>query len=261
MKKKNIIIITSCVVFVAMVALLIFFNKKIQDDSEPKFFEDCKVKKLELKDGAKYNDHLYTYTYTTLDIEVDGNKSGFAVELTDKDYAGSVTSPSCKTINGAKIVSTLDMFRNSKATSIDISKMDTSSVMIMSGMFADTAAVEIIGLDRLDTSNVVLMNSMFANSKISNLPLKSFNTKKVVNMSDMFNGAAAVEIDVSSFDTSNVILMERMFANTQANQFLLSNFNISKVVSMNGIFDGSQTENAYVGTKEDERKWLDKIYQ
>ena len=80
-------------------------------------------------------------------------------------------------------------------------------------------------------------------------------------MASMFEGCTAENIDVSSFDTTNVVMINRMFFNTRTKALYLSNFNIENVVFYTDVFGESTTPVAYVGTKEDEKKWLEMLYK
>ena len=183
--------------------------------------------------SSKFVDGQYTYTYN--------GYSGWHVELTDKALTDPVTTELCGTINDKPIVIMMNMFLNSKATSIDVSSFDTSSVTNMTQMFRDSAATEIKGLENFNTSNVTDMSLMFSYSKATTLNLSSFDTSKVTNMSGMFFGSAATSIDLSSFDTSNVTNMDSMFYDSAATEIKgLENFDTSKVRNMASMFNGSK---------------------
>ena len=186
-----------------------------------------------LVNNLKFVDGQYTYTYN--------GSTGWSVVLTDKTSTDPVTTELCGTINDKPIVSMMNMFLNSKATSIDVSSFDTSSVTNMTQMFRDSAATEIKGLKNFDTSKVTDMNWMFYNSKATSLDLSSFDTSNVTDMWGMFFGSAATSIDLSSFDTSNVTNMDSMFYNSAATEIKgLENFDTSKVRNMASMFEGSK---------------------
>ncbi len=183
--------------------------------------------------SSKFVDGQYTYTYN--------GYSGWHVELTDKALTDPVTTELCGTINDKPIVIMMNMFLNSKATSIDVSSFDTSSVTNMTQMFRDSAATEIKGLENFNTSNVTDMSLMFSYSKATTLNLSSFDTSKVTNMSGMFWSSAAANLDLSNFDTSNVTNMDSMFYYSAATEIKgLENFDTSKVRNMASMFEGSK---------------------
>ncbi len=79
-------------------------------------------------------------------------------------------------------------------TSIDISKLDTSNVTSMRGMFRNCIRLTSLDLSDLDTSNVVNMSGMFYNcNQLLELDISSMDTSSVTNMSRMFASCAKLE--------------------------------------------------------------------
>ena len=212
-----------------------------------------------LTNGLNFVDGQYTYTYWSY------NK-GWSVSLASETSTKPVTTELCGTINDIPIVDMSYMFAYSAVTNLDLSSFDTSKVTKMKGMFSESAATEIKGLENFDTSNVTNMNEMFYKSAATSLDLSSFdtsnvtdmsdmfsysaateikglenfNTSKVTDMSYMFNGSKATSINVSSFDTSNVTNMGNMFVSTKVTSLDLSGFDTSKVTNMAGMFEGTK---------------------
>ena len=132
------------------------------------------------------------------------------------------------------------MFSGSQATSLDLSSFDTSNVTDMSAMFWGSQATS-LDLSSFDTSSVTSMNGMFIDSRATSLDLSSFNTSNVTDMGNMFAGSQATLLDLSSFDTSNVKSMYTMFAQSQATLIKgLNKFNTSNVTDMSSMFWNSQ---------------------
>ena len=208
--------------------------------------------------GKKYNDineESEVYGYNSVE-------NGYRVYLKNINSTEPITERICTSINGLPIVSMKDLFRGSKAISIDLSGFDTSNVTDMSGMFYNSQATSLdlssfdtsnvtdmngmfynsqaatIDLSSFDTSNVTNMQTMFYNSQVRNLDLSSFDTSKVTSMREMFYESKATSINVSSFDTSNVTDMVYMFSNSQATTLNLSSFDTSKVTNMSSMFKG-----------------------
>ena len=133
-----------------------------------------------------------------------------------------------------------------KATTIDVSNLDTSNTTIMRGMFSmvvgspKTVLTTIIGLDNFNTSKVTDMAGLFqACIKLTNLDgIQSWDTRNVVDMTAMFYYCQSVTtIDVCNFDTSNVTNMSQMFGNCEALTNLdVSNFNTANVTNMRLMF-------------------------
>ncbi|TYV64948.1 BspA family leucine-rich repeat surface protein [Listeria monocytogenes] len=130
------------------------------------------------------------------------------------------------------------LFRNSAATSLDLSNLDTSNVTSMRQMFYSNAATS-LDLSNFDTSKVTDMYYMFAASAATSLDLSNWDTSNVKNMYSMFYGNLATSLDLSSFDTSNVTDMGNMFIGSLATSLDLSNFDTSKVTNMYGMFQYS----------------------
>ena len=95
-----------------------------------------------LVDNLKFVDGQYTYTYSSY-------YKGWMVVLTNKSSTDPVTTELCGTINDKPIVSMYEMFRDSKAESIDTSSFDTSNVTGMGGMFQDLSLIHISEPTRL----------------------------------------------------------------------------------------------------------------
>lgn len=110
--------------------------------------------------------------------------------------------------------------------------INTSLIMDMSGLFNDStedpsyrafneyfnkygvssANIKELNLGTWNTSRVVDMSNMFHRCKSLKKVNLSFDTSKVTHMNSMFSGCESiVELDLSSFDTSNVLAMEYMF--------------------------------------------------
>ncbi|EAF9641667.1 BspA family leucine-rich repeat surface protein [Listeria monocytogenes] len=130
------------------------------------------------------------------------------------------------------------LFRDSAATSLDLSNLDTSNVTSMRQMFYSNAATS-LDLSNFDTSKVTDMYYMFAASAATSLDLSNWDTSNVISMDSMFYGSLATSLDVSSFDTSNVTNMRQMFIGSLATSLDLSNFDTSKVTNMYGMFQYS----------------------
>ncbi|EKZ3786380.1 BspA family leucine-rich repeat surface protein [Listeria monocytogenes] len=130
------------------------------------------------------------------------------------------------------------LFYRSAATSLDLSKFDTSNVTSMYGLFYRSAATS-LDLSNFDTSKVTDMSSMFRESAVTSLDLSNFDTSKVTDMSNMFFGSVVTSLDLSNFDTSKVTTMASMFVNSDATSLDVSKFDTSQVINMSSMFYGS----------------------
>lgn len=99
-----------------------------------------------------------------------------------------------------------------------------------------------IDLSKLYTSNVTNMDGMFlACSSLTSLDLSGWNTSNVTDMGGMFTGCSKLTSigDISMWDVSNVTEMSNMFgACRNFTSFNLANWNTPKLVYMNDMFAG-----------------------
>ena len=200
----------------------------------------------ELTQGAEYVNGQYTYRYMQEGTYVNSGlawrnitSDGWGVQLTDKASTDAVTSKVCTYINNAPITSMSYIFRNSQATTIDVSNFDTSNVTNMGYMFNSSKATT-LDISNFDTSKVTNMGYMFSNSQATTLDVSNFDTSNVTNMGGMFQASQATTLDISNFDTSKVTNMGYMFSNSQATTLDVSNFDTSKVTNMTSMFEDSQ---------------------
>ena len=132
------------------------------------------------------------------------------------------------------------MFSGTKANNIDVSNLDTSSVINMHRMFNGVTNVERLDVSNFDTSKVQRMDIMFAGCEATNIiGLNNFDTSEVKRMETMFRNTKMSVLDISSFDTSNVENMSAMFANTNNTTEIKfgDKFNTSKVTNMTLMFE------------------------
>ena len=142
------------------------------------------------------------------------------------------------------------VFRDSQATSLDLSSFDTSGVKNMGAMFYGAQATT-LDLSSFDTSSVTSMGYMFYNSQAKELDLSSFDTSNVTYMRHMISGSQATSLNLSSFDTSNVIDMSNMFERIPATKLDLNSFDTSGVRYMGDMFQDSQATIGYARTQAD----------
>ena len=199
-----------------------------------------------LEQGLKYVNGQFTYAYKQTGASSTSglgwtniNSNGWGVQLTDKTSTDAVTSKFCTYINNKPTTSTVMMFYNSKAGSIDFTNFDTSKVTNMASMFYETQT-PVLDVSNFDTSRVINMYCMFYKTIATTLDVSNFDTSNVTDMSYMFGYASAATLDVSNFSTSNVTNMKGMFWATKVKSLDLSNFNTSNVTIMDSMFFNSQ---------------------
>ena len=132
----------------------------------------------------------------------------------------------------------------SKLASVEgLSKLDTSKVTDMSGMFCSCSGLTSLDVSKFKTGNVTMMNQMFESCRsLTSLDVSKFKTGNVTDMGYMFEACYKLtSLDVSKFDTSNVTKMTHMFWNSVKLTTLdVSGFDTSKVTkrTIAGMFYG-----------------------
>ena len=195
-----------------------------------------------LEQGLKYVNGQFTYAYKQQGASSTSglgwtniNSNGWGVQLTDKTSTDAVTSKFCTYINNKPTTSTVMMFYNSKAGSIDFTNFDTSKVTNMASMFYETQT-PVLDVSNFDTSRVINMYCMFYKTIATTLDVSNFDTSKVNNMRSMFDESKVTTLDLSNFDTSKVTNMKSMFYKSNVTTLDVSNFDTSKVTDMSYMF-------------------------
>ena len=124
-----------------------------------------------------------------------------------------------------------------KVTSVKF--VDTITPHATAQWFSGMTSCTSMDLKKLDTSSVTNMSYMFSNcNKLTSLDVSDFNTSKVTTMEAMFSNCKGLEsLNISNFDTSDVTNMYCMFTACQKlSEIDLSNFNTAKVTNMKYLF-------------------------
>lgn len=103
-----------------------------------------------------------------------------------------------------------------------------------------SSAYQRIDLSQFNTKKVDDMSGIFERSLLIEIDLSRINTSNVKNMSRMFYGCNYLrKINFERFNTSKVTYMSKMFSGCYRLEKLdLSSFNTSKVKDMSAMFDG-----------------------
>ena len=127
----------------------------------------------------------------------------------------------------------------SNCLSMDVIKLNTSSVVSMNCMFRGCSGLTSLNVSHFVTDNVTQMQCVFYNcSGITTLNLSMWNTAKVISMNGMFHGCAEITyLDVSNFVTDNVTSMYDMFWGcSKLTELNMSSWNTSNVTNMGCMF-------------------------
>lgn len=143
----------------------------------------------------------------------------------------------------SKVINMDSMFAESSVSSIKLENWDVSRVESMNNMFYNATNLESINLEKWDVSNVRSMSGMFStifssNSNLANLEISTWDVSNVTNMSIMFSYAKSLKsLNIQNWDVSNVKNMSGMFSNARSLENLdLSNWDVSHVENMNYMF-------------------------
>ena len=154
--------------------------------------------------------------------------SGLVVEETDTSSSTTTT----KTLYNLYIVSEAPIFAPADCSCIfNFAKIENGKVV--------SNLIKINFNGDFNTSKVTEMHNMFNGcSSLTILDLNDFNTSNVTSMYNMFQSCSSLtNLDLSSFNTANITHMSNMFQSCKSLTNLdLSNFNTSNVTYMEGLF-------------------------
>lgn len=128
-----------------------------------------------------------------------------------------------------------------KATSFDLSKLDTSNVASMHGMFSWCSSLTDLDLSSWDTSKVTSTGMMFEYCRsLINLDLSNWNTGNVTRIGNMFSGCLSLTdlAGLECWDTSKVTNLGSTFSGCSGLTDLSSieDWDTSSVTSLSSTF-------------------------
>lgn len=114
--------------------------------------------------------------------------------------------------------------------SVNITNLDTSEAISMSGMFKGCEKLTEVDLSRMDTSLVKNMNSMFEGCiSLKELNLETFDTKQLEDMSSMFKDCHNLtSVNMSSFNMDSIDIIGNPFEGCESLVKIHSPFNLWK---------------------------------
>lgn len=257
MNKKTLILSLSTVVILVMIFVVLTVINKEEKEEPKNDYINCVTEQV-MNNHETFQKGNYTYSYVTIQHE-GKDYSGWEVKLTDKD-GNKADGQVCKTINEEKIISANGMFQYSDVEEIDITQFDTSTILFMKEMFRGTSATSIKGLENMNTSNVLDMTAMFADTNFETLNLLKLNTSKVSNMIFMFSNNSTPELDLSNFDTSSLKYIDGIFSDNSSENINVSNWNLTNITQVKDFFYNC-TAKINFGSAEEEKAWHDLMYQ
>lgn len=183
---------------------------------------DRRTMKFTIVSGDTWNNtKISAYTVDNRLIEPVSKTATEWVYPEDVDYMNgkdTFSDRNLKTFEGfgetVKIKNGYGFFsNNTKATSINCSKLDTSQASDMSLMFAYCSTLASLDVSNFDTSNVTDMGNMFYHCKaLTSLDLSHFDTSKVTEIQYMFLNCEALEtLNLSNWNLGNLMNKGNMF--------------------------------------------------
>lgn len=218
-------------------------------DEDFKFVKSS-VFNAQTKDGETgYFKYIGTKTCITIPDVIQG-ASVTSYDMMFYNYNNDIIN--VEKINGSNpnVTSARGMFTGQKASSLDLSGLDTSGVTNMDSMFSYNQSTDLNLTGSFNTANVTDMDAMFFHSKAKNLDLSNFNTSKVTTMVQMFSVFDTTGLDLKPLDTSSVTDMGSMFSDItfNASGYVPGNYGVldvspldtRKVTNMSAMFYGSK---------------------
>ena len=181
-------------------------------------------------------------TDTNEEVTIEGLEyldTGLVTNMNNMFSNCKASSLNLSKFNTSKVTGMAWMFQNCNRLEIlDLSSFDTSSVTTFAQIFKGCSNLRRINLESFNTENVTRMNQMFKScSKLEDINLSNFNTSKVEQMGGLFEGCSSLKtLDLTNFDTSKVTIMDNMFNSCAATTLDLTNFDTSKVTNMYRMF-------------------------
>ncbi|WP_271328378.1 BspA family leucine-rich repeat surface protein [Lactococcus muris] len=163
-------------------------------------------------------------------------------------WTPSLTHIDLSTLSTLNLTTSVNhMFQESGVQFLDLSMLDFSRVVEMTGMFEDAGDLEEVILPENFGASAMTMDWMFdmyvSGSKLTNIDLSKFNTSNVVQMTLMFRNLDHIPtLDFSNFDTSKVKMMNQMFMRSTFETLDLSNFNTAKVQQFSQMFQETEVK-------------------
>lgn len=165
---------------------------------------------------------------------------GDCPNLETVDFTGSDTS---KTVDFAGMFATEYIWggQPNKLKSIDLSMLDTSSVLRMTQLFWGCTNLETVNVSGWNTSKVVDMGSLFdcCKSLKTVKGIEKWNTSNVTNLFAVFQLCSSMKsLDLSGWDTRNVTSLNSAFNGCgNLEKLNISTWNVSKVTDFYRMFD------------------------
>lgn len=200
-----------------------------------------KVKSSTLIDLSTGKEIEHEWDYQMFMTVIKGDKTSFSGISFTVEFDNSVP-----------LTNMSGLFANSAVKTVDFSKFDTSTVVIMSSLFSGCKQISEVDLSNFNTSNVRSFWSMFNSTTFKSLDLSMFDVSKGEDFTTMFNGCSSLEsLNISGWNIVNATNLSNTFSNCKLlTEIDVANWNVSNVKLMSNMFSGCESL-----TKLDLSKW------
>ena len=171
-------------------------------------------------------------------LDKNGNLTMIDNEDIEKGYRNKVKK--AKVIITKKCNSLYGLLENcTKLTQVEFVVRNSSNVDSMQDMFKGCKSLKTVDISKLDTSNVVNVSGMFGASNIKTVNMSGLNLSKVKELSYVFRDCTNLEsVDMSNLNAPNVEKVAYMFEGCKKlKKVNMSGANFSKVTDITTIFD------------------------
>lgn len=139
------------------------------------------------------------------------------------------------------------MFARCKSLkSVDLSKFDTSEVVVFEGFLEDCTSLESVDTKKIKTDSARDISGMFDGcTELTSVDLSTFNTTLAVDISYLFNDCTSLKsVNLKGLNTKSVFAMEYMFTNCKSlTRIDLSSFHTPELLSNSYLFSGCTSLN------------------
>ena len=206
------------------------------EDTLTNYFPSWKEKYHDQIKAIGFTSKTYAPVNSSYLFEVDGD-DGFLEKLSNLSYVDA------SKLDTSKVENMRGMFSGARRlTNLDIGKWDTSQVTDMESMFSGASGLKNLDIGKWNTSKVTNMSWMFKEAiNLTNLDIGEWDTSKVTNMKWMFSEASGLtNLDIRKWDTSKVTNMSDMFRGARDLTNLdIGKWDTSKVTNMESMFSGA----------------------
>ncbi len=232
----------------------------IEDDALFKSISDTEWKWEWIRDvsvskyGSKTEDYNIEYTLnsdTVKEIFEDNlpDKVNISIEPVNRNWQDTHNYVSIQNVDVLDdvIKITKDELKKMIKNGEDVTQVDVSGIMDMSGLFDMTSFNQPIG--DWNVSNVVNMHRMFLQAEDFNQDISNWDVSNVTDMAQMFYGTKAFNQPIGNWDVSNVTNMLGMFAGARVFNQPIGDWNVSNVngAGMHEMFDNARAFNQPIG--------------